>query len=205
MPIGFFHFMSTMRRRKEQQQKNDGAQPPDSEGLKQDSALEDKRRHTPLKNNDSLTEDNRNMILPIILILCRLCGCILLAYGMYLGQTEICTHDECDMTFSMRQFLELDMKRSRSISLSQYRLFKFIDQRDPRHSRFRRYEQPLQGKEWCLDPAQTTAVLYVPGHGKFCSSPPFFKCIARPFSSKQMVSILWYTDMYVRDLLLCRW
>eukprot|EP00977_Amphora_coffeiformis_P010590 scaffold2500_cov176-Amphora_coffeaeformis.AAC.1 len=154
--------MSTMRRRK-QQHENDGEKP--SEDTQQDSAPKEKHRTPETDDDDTHTRSARSKVLPIVLYLCRLSGCILFAYGMYLGQTELCTHEECDMTYSMRQFLELDMKGSRSASLRHYRLFKFIDQRDPRHSPFRRHEQPLQGKEWCLDPTQTTAVLYVPGHG----------------------------------------
>lgn len=146
-----------MRRRK-QGQVNDGG-----------NSSEDTQDWAKKERRTAATQDvagHPTQTLSIILFLCRTIGCFLFAYGMFLGQTQLCTHEECDMTYSMRQFLELDMKRSRSSSLSHYRLFKFIDQRDPRHSKFRRYEQPLQGNEWCLDPAQTTAVLYVPGHGK---------------------------------------
>lgn len=110
--------------------------------------------------------------LRLFLLLWRITGCIAFVYGMYLGRTELCTHEECDMTYSMRMFLHLDMKPSRLVVATEddvqpnYRLFKFIDQRDPRHKQFQRQPQPLNGNDWCLDPQQTTAVLYVPGHGE---------------------------------------
>lgn len=112
-------------------------------------------------------------VLRLLLLLCRIVGCLAFAYGMYIGQKRLCTHEECDMTYSMRMFLELHMKRPRlaavtasSFSVDHYRLFKFIDQRDPRHKKFQRQVQPLKGKEWCLDPRETTAALFVPGHGE---------------------------------------
>ena len=111
--------------------------------------------------------------LQLFLLIWRVAGCMAFAYGMYLGQTELCTHQECDMTYSMRMFLQLDVKPSRLVAArgdsQHYRLFKFIDQRDPRHKKFQRQSQSLKGNDWCLDPQQTTAVLYVPGHGEWGS------------------------------------
>ena len=111
------------------------------------------------------SSDSAQQSLRALLWLLRLVGCLAFAYGFYLGQFRLCLHNECDMTYSMRMFLELDVSTSRSIVSSQYRLFKFIDQRDPRHSIFQQTPQPLKGSQWCLDPNQTTAVLYIPGHG----------------------------------------
>lgn len=118
----------------------------------------------------------------------RLVCCLCVVVGFLLSKKSLHTHEECDMTFSRRQFLPLAMSNASSLSsssLSSYRLFKFIDQRDPRHQRFLRTKEhePLDGTDWCNTdprvtipagtndtstttmPTTTVAVLYVPGHG----------------------------------------
>jgi hypothetical protein len=123
------------------------------------------------------TGTTSGQLLSKFLWLSRILSCLLFLYGFYLGQSQLCTHEECDMTYSMRMFLELDLdvptSTRRTVPREQpqrppkYRLYKFIDQRDPRHKPFQKRPQPLQGNDWCFDASQTTAVLYIPGHGEF--------------------------------------
>lgn len=65
--------------------------------------------------------------------------------------------EECDMTYSMRHFVELDGPQH-----AVYRLHKFTDRRDPRQQHL--YRNPKDN--WCTAPVNTTTaiVLYVPGH-----------------------------------------
>jgi pimeloyl-ACP methyl ester carboxylesterase len=109
-----------------------------------------------------------------------------LVAGFWLSSRMLHTHEECDMTYSRRQFLPLSMNNNNvtskndnntSQSPSPYRFWKFIDQRDPRYRRFVRSGsdisgKPLMGTDWCDgDPESnsnknaTVAVLYIPGHG----------------------------------------
>jgi pimeloyl-ACP methyl ester carboxylesterase len=134
-------------------------------------------------------------------------ACLFYAFGFYLAQTKLYTHDECDMTYSRRQFIQLKLNdASRSLPLltrdgkqqekeeelemttttTNYRLFKFFDQRDPRHVKFLHVpeEQALldngnNNNAWCTmynDVNRTTnaapvVVVYVPGHaGSFQQS-----------------------------------
>jgi hypothetical protein len=142
--------------------------------------------------------------LPVLL---RLACCVCLVAGFGLSSRLLHTHEECDMTYSRRQFLPLILNnknvtsnsninnhtsQAQAQAQSPYRLWKFIDQRDPRYQRFVTYgsdsdgdsDKPLMGTDWCLldddkgdgdtDPDNknsktnkntTVAVLYIPGHG----------------------------------------
>jgi hypothetical protein len=114
--------------------------------------------------------------LPILL---RLVSCLCLVAGLLVSNWVLHTHEECDMTYSRRQFLPLSMNTTNTShsSQSQYRFWKFIDQRDPRYRRFVTSsangdsDKSLTGTDWCNNNNNnnnnntTVAVLYIPGHG----------------------------------------
>jgi hypothetical protein len=104
-------------------------------------------------------------------------GCFILGF---IFRIQLHTGEECQMTYSMRRFLEIDtppvVSTKNSILSSQYKLYKFVDQRDPRYQRLLRVPQPIsKSHNWCGITAasrnSTTAasssrriVLYIPGH-----------------------------------------
>jgi PGAP1-like protein len=143
----------------------------------------------------------------VVVVVCRLAAlllhvtaCLFYAMGVHQAQTRLHTHEECDMTYSRRQFLQLELNEA-SCSLplltrdgknlndgdteddgmettTDYRLYKFFDQRDPRHTNFLNVpeEQALGGNDWCThvnnsNRTTRTVVVYVPGHaGSFQQS-----------------------------------
>jgi hypothetical protein len=77
--------------------------------------------------------------------------------------------EECEMTYSMREFLEIETSfHHHSPATKQYKLYKFVDQRDPRYQRLLVAKQPLgSNSDWCSEKSHTSGkriVLYVPGH-----------------------------------------
>ena len=106
----------------------------------------------------------------IVIILTHVVACCLVGYGIFLSYTEIVSGAECDMTYSMREFLPIRIAQTTD-NTTTYRLYQFFDHRDPRHrdllrAKLRKKEDPiLVGKEGCLNKYTTTAVLYIPGHG----------------------------------------
>jgi pimeloyl-ACP methyl ester carboxylesterase len=85
--------------------------------------------------------------------------------GVVLAFQKLYTGEECDMTWSRRQFLEIKVQPH-----PKYRFFKFMDQRDPRHEPFLygTSTATLNNDGWCLKDSniyRTPVVLYVPGHG----------------------------------------
>jgi pimeloyl-ACP methyl ester carboxylesterase len=104
---------------------------------------------------------------------------LIVVYGVMLNHQKLYTSEECDMTWSRRQFLLLDLESNTTLDTPRssiheyppsYRLFKFIDQRDVRY-------KSLQSKEvlrspnshmWCNPKSSNyniPIVVYVPGHG----------------------------------------
>lgn len=77
--------------------------------------------------------------------------------------------DECTMTYSMREFLEIKTNHVPTSEISkQYKLYKFIDKRDPRYKALSKTKQPLtKTSDWCngnSDIHPKNIVLYIPGH-----------------------------------------
>jgi pimeloyl-ACP methyl ester carboxylesterase len=99
----------------------------------------------------------------------RIASFLFMGYGFFLSQTLLFTSEECGMTYSWRRFLELDISSIHPVGRSPYRLYKFYDQRDPRHERFLQQESVTTSRkastDWCLNAAFPTAVVYIPGHG----------------------------------------
>ena len=112
---------------------------------------------------------------------------VLVAYGTYL-RIGFQTGDECEMTYSKRIFVPIDMSSPLSSSLSSsssssagvtpettktqqkelfrptYGLYKFIDARDPRNFRIA-HQDGRSVQDHCTSTNQTNVgVLYVPGH-----------------------------------------
>jgi PGAP1-like protein len=161
------------------------------------------------KNGDTALLSNRRRSIGFGFVLvfgCRfavtilhVAACLFYAFGVHQAQTRLYTHEECDMTYSRRQFIQLQLndddatRRSSlpwrdgkmlqdvemeeteetSSTTNDYRLFKFFDQRDPRHVQFLNVpeEQALTGNAWCTNTSNRTMVVYVPGHaGSFQQS-----------------------------------
>jgi hypothetical protein len=101
-------------------------------------------------------------------------GCFILGF---IFRIQLHTGEECQMTYSMRRFLEIDtpvVVSTNSIISSPYKLYKFVDQRDPRYQRLLRVPQPIsEAHNWCgttasssnsTDASSRRIVLYIPGH-----------------------------------------
>jgi hypothetical protein len=98
-------------------------------------------------------------------------GCFILGF---IFRIQLHTGEECQMTYSMRRFLEIDTPVFSTNALSsQYKLYKFVDQRDPRYQRLLRAPQPIsESHNWCGITASSNSstassrriVLYIPGH-----------------------------------------
>jgi PGAP1-like protein len=92
---------------------------------------------------------------------------VVLIICIVFGQTRLHVHNECDMTWSRRHFVELtalaDQKAHNKPTA--YRVFKFMDHRDPRHRELLQKES-VADDSWCLSKqAQTVPlIVYVPGH-----------------------------------------
>jgi fermentation-respiration switch protein FrsA (DUF1100 family) len=81
--------------------------------------------------------------------------------------------DECEMTYSMREFVEIATPFESSISpvTNSYKLYKFFDRRDPRYQSLLRARQPSSDHppDWCggtshNNAAEVKVVLFIPGH-----------------------------------------
>jgi len=84
----------------------------------------------------------------------HLLSVLLLIVSVIVAQTRLKSHEECDMTYSRRHFVELSHHFSNNNDNHHYRVFQFTDERDPR-----RRADPTN---WC---GSLPLILYVPGHG----------------------------------------
>jgi PGAP1-like protein len=137
-----------------------------------------------------------------LVVLVHALAIVLFVLG-FVWRMKLHTGQECDMTYSYRIFLEIQMQNTKvhpplspsntfkaklnlspsspssSPLTSRYRMYKFVDQRDPRYQDIwkdpARYPQPLQDTHadmWCRGKYsnRTTSledlriVLYIPGH-----------------------------------------
>ena len=118
------------------------------------------------KNDDSQSTRTLRQRCPMLI---RSLCCIFLGHGIFLSQTQLFNADECDMTYSFRRFLRLEVQGDEDRRFGNdfnYSLYKFYDHRDPLHYRFHKVESREYGsRDWCLNGTTTTAVLYIPGHG----------------------------------------
>jgi len=117
--------------------------------------------------------ESQHRIRPFLYSSLHIFSVVCLIISVVLAQTKLHTHQECEMTYSRRQFVELSAlsaaaaaasssdSSSSSSESSYYRVFKFMDQRDPRH-RSLLTQQAVADDSWCLS---LPIVLYVPGHG----------------------------------------
>ena len=87
--------------------------------------------------------------------------------GIRLTFQTLYTHVECDMTWSQRQFIQMDITFNHSHTNNNYKFYKFIDQRDPRYKHLQKkailYANDSR-TNWCSS-SSSSIVLYVPGHG----------------------------------------
>ena len=98
--------------------------------------------------------------------------------GIILRNSSLHTGEECDMTWSVRMFLEVEIDppntgAATNFATNKYGLYKFVERRDPRHRQMlqrRRQQQqqqeqppPLGRNEHCRN-SNKNIVVYVPGH-----------------------------------------
>ena len=104
---------------------------------------------------------------PLYCYIFHLCSTMIVLIGVGLTFQKLYTHEECDMTWSQRQFIQVDVF-NRSHENHGYKFFKFIDQRDPRYKHLQT-KSVLYSNEsssigsWCSP--SSNIVVYVPGHG----------------------------------------
>jgi hypothetical protein len=106
-------------------------------------------------------------------------ACMVLIVGFIL-RADFHSGQECEMTYSMRHFVELNIDNDNGPPHAVYRLYKFTDRRDPRqqHLYSRSTLRGQRGRDnnnndWCTTTTTTTTpqnasttaiVLYIPGH-----------------------------------------
>ena len=93
--------------------------------------------------------------------------------GIILRNSSLHTGEECNMTWSVRMFLEVEIDTpttaATNLATNKYGLYKFVERRDPRHRQMlqRRNKQnqppPLGRNEHCRN-SNKNIVVYVPGH-----------------------------------------
>jgi PGAP1-like protein len=100
-----------------------------------------------------------------ILMLAHVIACIFYMAGLY-WRFSIHTGEECRMTYSYPNFVSLSVQPSKiqSTKLSRhYKLYKFVDGRDPRYQHLIHSLPPLHSTQQHCG-ANATVVLYIPGH-----------------------------------------
>ena len=101
-----------------------------------------------------------------ILMLAHVIACIFYMAGLY-WRFSFHTGEECRMTYSYPNFVSLSVQPStiQSTKLSRhYKLYKFVDGRDPRYQHLIHSSQPLHSSTQQHCGANATVVLYIPGH-----------------------------------------
>lgn len=113
---------------------------------------------------------NVNRVNTIIFLFFHVASVLVVAVGIVWTWRDLYTSQECDMTWSRREFLEIELPvlNWHGVRVPKYKLFKFMDQRDPRHSSFlsRQRSISIEDKSWCLQQQvqNIPIVLYIPGH-----------------------------------------
>lgn len=125
-----------------------------------------------IPNSSHLQSNRRTNMSSIILVLkwiLHIAAIACFVTGIILRTNRLHNGDECDMTYSMRVFLKVEILKDDSTMMnpatSNYGLYKFVDQRDPRYTQLRRKAQTrnLLPNEHCVS-SSDTIVIYVPGH-----------------------------------------
>ena len=133
-------------------------------------------------NSESNNSSSSSLSLPkAIVVLIHIIAICCFIYGFIIRGSKLNTgNEECDMTYSMRMFLPIEISRPNSNSknnnnkrssaaTNSYGFYKFVDRRDPRYTKFINIPQknkptidnPVKRNEHCKNP---NIVLYVPGH-----------------------------------------
>jgi hypothetical protein len=126
-----------------------------------------------------------HFIVVVVVVVLHLIAIAIFIAGFVL-RIQLHTGEECDMTYSVREFLEVETPhfQSPSAATRDYKLYKFVDRRDPRYQPLlaglvqAQQPSPLKGDEHCLGGSAASAaasnnnsnvtrkniVLYIPGH-----------------------------------------
>lgn len=90
-------------------------------------------------------------------------GCVIYLYG-WIARLSLHNGSECEMTYSYPHFIQVETHFSSPSKLSDsYKLYKFVDGRDPRYQQLLKSTQPVTGPSHCGG-SNATLVLYIPGH-----------------------------------------
>ena len=149
------------------------------EETNRDATVTEKTASDDQKKCKGNTNKHRRSILKtamlVLLSIAHLAAIACFVGGIILRTSRLHNGDECDMTWSIRIFLEVDTSdmstKQKSHATKDYRLYKFIDQRDLRYQQQLRARipqiragnpvAPLERDDHCYN---NNVVVYVPGH-----------------------------------------
>eukprot|EP00980_Cylindrotheca_fusiformis_P008065 scaffold1717_cov117-Cylindrotheca_fusiformis.AAC.16 len=123
-------------------------------------------RDPSLSSSPGLPKQKKWDLVSLVLFLIHLGALSVIVSGFVLGR-QFHNGNECEMTFSGARFLEIESSYHPSPATKKYKLYKFVDRRDPRYQRLLEAKQPLLNQsKWCRGDStmQKRIVLYVPGH-----------------------------------------
>ncbi len=90
-------------------------------------------------------------------------GIAVYMYG-WIARISLHNGSECEMTYSYPNFIQVETRFQSPSKLSDsYKLYKFVDGRDPRYQHLLQSTLPLTGTSHCGG-SNATLVLYIPGH-----------------------------------------
>jgi pimeloyl-ACP methyl ester carboxylesterase len=119
-------------------------------------------------NTSTSVFQRRSRLLSCVGVVVSVLSVGFVAPGACLVHWTLHTHEECDMTYSHRHFVEIELDTA--VEEVPYKLYKFTDARDPRHwSLQQQSSRPLTpDDDWCKNSKNNTTVvpiLFIPGHG----------------------------------------
>jgi pimeloyl-ACP methyl ester carboxylesterase/Ca2+/Na+ antiporter len=140
----------------------------------------DSRRTNKNGHNNKSSRFRRRTAILFLVWLVHVAAITSYVAGIILRNSSLHTGEECDMTWSVRMFLEVEIdilgttddnsETKTSIATKKYGLYKFVERRDPRYRQVlqRRNQQqqqhpPLGRNEHCRN-SNNNIVVYVPGH-----------------------------------------
>lgn len=101
--------------------------------------------------------------LQLVTIVLHIAALMTVVFGFYI-RAGFHNGDECDMTYSMLNYVPIHMEEQADTATTSYNLYKFVDSRDPRHEPLlNKAKHPIEGSAHCVE-TNPFVVLYIPGH-----------------------------------------